>query len=192
MSLDLGAAATAELSKTVTYPIYLIQCGFGPQEFNSTGADITTLGQSWIGGGLDFSGSTDSQAVNVIIDNSDFSLSQSVIDGDPRGAAVDIWYCVISPQRYLDYAVYESGIYESGIYALESTIPLEVIKTVKLFSGEIISAANAQHSEITLTAQRRRIQSKISPSVKMAPPVFNHLPAAGTVVELGNETLVIE
>jgi len=190
--LTSNTETNEQLNKTVTYPVYLIKSEYGDQLYNSTGASLTALGQDWISGGIDIGGATDWQTFNFTLDNSDYSLTTSLQLAEYRGAEVEVWIAIIKPSQYYNWGVFEPGVFEPGVFETESVIPLEVVNTFKLFKGEFDSVQGAASPAPKLTAKRINIDTTFSPRQRMTAPLFNHLPASGTVVELGNETLVIE
>jgi len=181
-----------ELNKPVTYPVYLIETDYGPQRYNSTGPTLTTMGQDWITNGAGMSGMRNAQTINITFNNADKALSMSAQLGEWRGLGVDVWYAIIKPATYIPYAMFDPGMFEDDMFDADTTEPAEVLHTFKLFSGEFDSCANPFEANLTLEAKREGIDTNLSPRQHMTAPKFNHLPAPGTVVQLGNETLVIK
>jgi hypothetical protein len=167
MSGRADAATTTAAAASITAPIYLVRMGFNVPIRITTGATI-----SWTAGGGVFSeASMDVQLGDqpeLSIFNENIALGVSVLTDGTAGRELKIWEA---------YRASGAGSSLAGY-----TEPLLV------FSGEMGPAEIV--GQVVIRGRRHAVQ--YSPRRYVAPPLFNHLPQAGTVIEMPGQKIVLE
>lgn len=182
MRSDITEEQFLLLDDTVTRPIYLIEIDAGGQEKLSTGGDVTVGEDLYHGGSAGLRALDDWSAARIVLPATAERVQQ-VIDQDWRRGRCDIY--LVAAGRFpllLDQDYVEEDYFMQGdVYAA----PL-------LLLPGVLTGASYGNSGVEFEVQHVSRVAKWSPAVRIAPPVFNHLPRPGTVISWAGEQFVLE
>lgn len=171
-SLTFGNAVAAD----VTDPIYLIEMTLDAPMKLSTRESIAWNGSMWQGGsGLtggraSIRAAQDWSTISVSLNNGDGALSEFLLSGNWRGQQIKVWQAVLTTGLYV-----EDGYVDDG-YLDEFSVDV-----LQLFDG-VLSSASRVYPTVELAARRSVGRGVYVPNLRVAAPVFNHLPAPGSVI----------
>ncbi len=170
MPIDVSTSTDAALAEDVTKPRYLVQLGFETVQYLCTREDVTWNGQTWTGNGVQvgrlFTNSDGGQGATIELPNADNAYSSLVFSEGVAGRVCKIWV-----------------LYGDAPFADEDAVPV--------FDG-VMDACDVGALRVQVTCIGDGDKTGISPNLVIGPPVFNHLPAAGTVLYWGNGTYKLE
>ena len=162
---------SAELSRKITRPFKLIYIGFSTPLYISTGGTVSFDGQTWTKGtaSVDSIDQGDAAMTNgsITLLNSDNSISAFVLSEGARDKACKIY------EAYLDTSGLLAGTPElvfSGVMDGVNITPEHVRINIQSYSEAIVKA----------------------PRYFCGPPLMNHVPPDGTIVQWGNDKYTLE
>jgi hypothetical protein len=157
----------ALLAQTLTEPTYLIELGFDPRLYFTNGKSETWNGHNWTEGPISISGlSTDATgalSMTVTMLNHDLTFGALVLGQGARDRSVRVWIAPTDPA---------------------------VEPPVMLADGMMDGGTVGEKVSINVIGRSTYFGS--SPRLICAPPLFNHLPADGTVLTWGSVTYKLE
>ena len=156
----------AQLTLRTTRPVYLLRMEFDTVVRLTTGATVnwTAQGGVFTNAEWDFDGTPP----RLSLFNDLLSLGITVLTDGTAGRGLTLW---------------ESRV-DSGA---SSSLPGHT-EPVMLFDGEMGSADIGDRIEI----ETRRWRQQFTPRYFMGPPLFNHIPAPGTVIETPTQKVTLE
>ncbi|MFN2199977.1 MAG: hypothetical protein ACK2UO_02165 [Caldilineaceae bacterium] len=150
----------------VTAPQYLIEMGFEQPLYLTSGPDLTWDGHDWKAAPIGVSGIdldvTAQQNVSLEIANHDRVFGALVMSENAHGQPVKIWL------------TYREPLFEPMLLA----------------DGQMDGAVIGEFVRINVIS--RSTAYGTTPRIVCAPPLFNHLPAPGSIIELGTVKITIE
>jgi len=167
--MTVSARTIADAQADVARPLYLLELGFSAVEHLSTRGDVNWNGQTWTANGVSVGRITPAtadgaQTAEITLPNDSYAYSAIVL-GEGKGAALRIWKLYGEP-------------------------PFADGDAVELFNGVMDVARLGDVVRITATAAGRNNEQV--PHLLFAPPVFNHLPAPGTVFFWRGDRVILE
>lgn len=170
MARTLSTLLAGEVVKTVTAPFFLIQLGWTPISYLSTGPTTAYAGQSWISGTATLESLTTTPGGglegSISLTNTDDSMGALVLGADLSQTAVAIW------------AAYGAGPFAAGDLA-------------QIFDGVIDGAdISATRVQLGIVSSARRRQT--GPRLYCQPPLCNHIPPAGKTITWGGAEYTFE
>ena len=153
----LDAATIAAVALDVTKPVYLVLLGFNIPAAFSSGELITTPSTTFLPASMKVTG----EPPTLSIFNEGLGLGAAILNQGTAGRSVSVW------------EVYATSTLTVGA-------PTGYTALYEIFSGEMSEAVVGETIEI----QCKNGQPLKSPRKIIAPPVCNHLPAAGTRIEM--------
>jgi hypothetical protein len=158
----LTAGMLAEIAKTITDPIFLIKIDFGSKFVHATTREILTYNTDE----YNYVGAQmrdiDGTRVRFTLNNFDREISTLALAGQIQGNSVEV---------YLHY---------NG-------------ETIGRFSGLLDKPVWAgDYNTVGFTCVSEYSLNNVWPAGRLRPPVANHLPVAGTIIELGPWEITLE
>lgn len=167
MSGRVDAATATAAAEDITAPILLVRMGFDVPARITTGATV-----NWSAGGGTFSEASfefqPGEEPVLSIFNENIALGVSVLTDGTAGRELKVWGA---------YRASGAGSSLAGY-----------TEPVLIFSGEM---GEAEIGDVVVI-RGHRWGPLFSPRRYVAPPLFNHLPQAGTVIEMPNQKIVLE
>lgn len=157
------------LNDQLTRPVYLVELGFAPTVYMSSGAEVSWGGYVWQNLGVDVSSlQTDTvgrSSATLSVSNLDRTFGSLVLSQAAKDRTAKI------------YVYYPEG--SAG--AIDPRL---------IVDGVMDGASVGQRVDINVISRASYFGS--TPRIVCAPPTFNHLPPAGTVLNWGGVTLTLE
>lgn len=168
--MSVSARTLTDAQATVARPLYLLELGFSTVEHLSTRGDVTWAGQTWTANGVSVGRITPAtadgaQRAEITLPNDTYAYSAIVLGEGIEGASLKIW-----------------KLYGEAPFADEDA--------VQVFDGVMDVARLGDVVRITATSGGR--DNEQVPHLLFAPPVFNHLPAPGTIFYWRGERVTLE
>ena len=170
MARTLPSNTDTATQAAITTPIYLVRLNLQSGDVRySTRGDISYNGYTWLGNGVRIENLSPTKSGGVSgsisIPNTDLAWSAIVLGNDIRGRDVDIRMVYSDTPSNND--------------------------AVMVFSG-VMDAVPVIDTRVVINVISEGIGTAFSPRLFCAPPLCNHMPAAGTVIEWSGERYVLE
>lgn len=170
MSRTLTSALSTAIALPVTEPAYFVEIVFSTPVRLSTRGTITWSGQSWTSwdvrlAGLGQDGSSSTQTGGLTIGNTDLSISTLVLSEGVADRQVNIWKFYGDTPAISDPVAIFSGVGDEAVIDADSGVVRITLR---------------QQSGVTLYTPRLFCTKESG---------FSLLPAEGTVISWGNETI---
>ena len=154
------------VSDPLVTPFYLVELGFTPTLYLSSGPTITWDGHTWVAAPLEVSqinlDITAEQTTSLRIANHDRSIGAILLNESAQDKPVKIWL------NYDDPA----------------------FTPVLMSEGQMDGAQIGEFIELAVISRSTAYGS--TPRIICSPPLFNHLPPPGTVIKHGTRQITIE
>ena len=163
MPRSVSAPTLSAVAAVFTQPMYFLALHFSPVLRYSTLGERNWSGYQWAGTGAQIESLSDDNGHMsgvISVPNADLSFGALVLSQGARGKACEIWAADAS--------------------ALDTADP------VQIFSGYMDAAEIGMRVTIEIVSDRW--EAAFLPRVVCAPPIFNHLPASGTLLKWGGDT----
>lgn len=162
-------ANAGTLADVLTRPVYLVELGFAPAQYYSTGEQVSWNGETWLESSmrvdrieLDNLGRA---SVSLRVNNLDRVIGALVLGQEVRDRSAKIW------------VTYRSG--SAGI-----------VDPIQLVDGVMDGASVG--NEVAIQVLSRAAFYGGVPRVRFAPPICNHMPPHGTILRWGTTEFRIE
>jgi len=170
MARTLPANTDTATQAAITTPIYLVRINLSTGDVrHSSRGDVTYNGYSWSGTGIRVENLTPTKGGGmsgaISIPNTDLAWSAIVLNNDIRGRDIDI----------------------SMVYSETPSVG----DAVMVFSG-VMDSVPVIDTRVVINIVSEGIGTAFSPRLFCAPPLCNHMPAAGTIIEWSGERYVLE
>lgn len=161
--ITLSPEQEAAVAGPVTAPQFLIEIELDQPYFFSTRADVTVDGNTYVAGAVQL-GRVSHDSAELMINNHDYRHTGNALDG-----------------AYLRSPVRVLWAYDQDA----DPAPAPIV----LFEG-IISATPQVGNWLSISC--RRTPPRVYPFTKLRPPLANHLPSAGYMLQFDGQVLRIE
>ena len=169
------------LRQQVTRPIYLIDILVDSQEYLSTNGDVLIGETLYTQSSVDLINVDDWRQAQLGLPNTP-ARTQQFLSQSWRSGSCKIW---LAPSVFFPQLI-DPGYVEEG-YAIEGLV---IEDTILLVDGELTAADKGD--KITFTVENRIAMGRWLPGIRLAAPVFNHLPKAGQVFTWAGERFTLE
>lgn len=182
MTRTIDADQTAALSRRETRPIYLVDIEVDGQEYLCTNGTYTVNGNTYIGADVGITSIENWSAARIKLLVNPARVAQFVSQSWRYGT------CAI----YLLPSTYDPEIYQDDYVEDDYAIQGEVLADpILLIDGELTSAMMGS-DKIEFTIANRVSVGKWLPGLRIAPPICNYLPKAGTVIVWEGDNYTLE
>lgn len=166
MARTLASELSTGIAAAVTAPGYLIALGTTPALRYSTRGTLTYDGHTWVGGAAveGLSLAAGGTPPRLVLPNADGALSALLLGDVLADVSAEIW-----------------AIYGDAPSAAEP-----------VFAGVVDGADDIGLLSCTLTLADEGAGASRLPNIVIGPPIFNHLPASGSVIAWGGTTYTLE
>lgn len=181
MALTVNPTQALLLRQPVTRPVYLVELLFDAQEYLSTHAEVEVGGNLYLASDVSIENIEDWRQARLRLQPT-IARTQQFLSQSWRNAPCKIY---LQPTVFYPQLV-APGYVQDG-YALEGLVADDPILLV---DGEV--TAMEKGDIITFTVENRISIGKWLPGIRIAAPIFNHLPRAGQVFTWEGERFTLE
>lgn len=179
---DLTALQEQSVSGIVTAPMFFVQIDLDERLHLSTRDSLAWQGQFFSGGKLRLGKVTHSTA-ELQIDNHDYRYTAGALAGNYMRGEVRVWWAYEGTIQ--DHYV-KPGYWAAGYTKGPGD---KVLNPIPIFSGLIYATPNIGEW-LDITAHR--LAPRLFPFRKLRPPLANHTPSAGYVINFDGAVLTVE
>ena len=151
-----------EASKGVTRPTFLLQLDYPSPSYLSSAGTLTVLSQTWTRTAMQIKSITEDR-LSIDIDNTDLAQSALILNNTIDGLPVTL------------YVAYSDAPTDDEV--------------ITIWTGNITGAPAINLQSVTYEASGMDEGNSFMPRYRMTPPYFNHMPAAGSTLVWGDNTI---
>jgi hypothetical protein len=178
----LSTAQQAAVDGPVTEPQYIVKIQLDQLYYWSTRSTVVFGGNTYTPGNIQL-GRVAQESCEIQVYNTDYGFTRGAQDGDYLRGEVEV-YWAYGPKTSPLYV--EEGYWEEGYTeTYDATTPV----AIRLFKGVINSTPDIGE---WLRVMCSRTPPRLYPFRKLRPPLANHLPSAGYVLQFDGNVLRIE
>ena len=179
---EIDAEQRAALEGRATRPVYLVDLYIAGDERFSTNGDQALGLVAYPGSDIGLASVDNWQSASIRLLPTPARVAQLVSQAWRHG------YCRISLLPVLEYPQWLQAGYVEDDYALQG---LRQSAPILLVDGELTGAALSSE-RIEFTVSHRVSAGRWLPALRIDPPLCNHLPRPGEVIEWDNEKFTLE
>lgn len=159
MAIELSASTATAIAADVTKPVFLVQINFSTILYLSTGRQISWNSQTWVEGSVNVE--INGRDAMLTLPNADNAYSAIVYDEGIKDVQIKIWQCYHEMPAADD--------------------------PVLIYCGNMSAATSVNNANVIISCRPDSSGNLQLPNIVCAPPLMNHLVAAGT--KIGTLTL---